>query len=184
MEESTISRSWKDLYEQLCDLKPPLFLNVLDSIAFDTFSILRPIFWLRTCPEGYLQCRNVRSLTTDDIIQLAVMSTGVTSQRSGPMSSWEDSKEIVGVGVSDSTRFTLTAKALISIPALLSTGLDGLVILKSPGKQFDRRVLIHDICVQNGNYEDSVKVRSLYDMSQEGVHSRQSHSATAKLPPS
>ena len=172
MEEKALSRSWKDLYEQLCDLKPPLFLNILDSVTFDTFSLFRPVFWLRTCSEGYLQCRNVRSLTTDDIVQLAILSTGVTAQRSGLVGKWEDSKEIVAVGVSESTRFTLTAKALISIPALLSTGLDGLVILKSPGKQFDRRVLIHDICVQNGSYEDSIKARSLYNMSQEGVHSR------------
>jgi hypothetical protein len=184
MEENAISLSWKDLYEQLCDLKPSLFLNILDSIAFDTFSLSRPVFWLRTCPEGYLQCRNMRNLTIDDAIQLAVMSTGITTQRGGLVESWEDSKEIVAVGVNASARFALTPKALISLPVLLSTGLDGLVILKSPGKQFDRRVLIHDIRVQKSLYEDTIKVRSLYNMSQEGVHSTQSRSVTVSYKPS
>lgn len=169
MDASVCTHSWKDIYEHLCDSRHPLFLNVLDCIAFDTNSQCRPLFWLRTSNDGLVKSRNIRNLTVEDVVQLVLLTSGVMSQKRRVVGgSWEDSKEIVALGMTDVVRVTLNPRALVGLQTLVAQGVDGLVVLKSPGKRFDRRVFIHSIHRLGTRYEDSVSVRNLYSMTQEG----------------
>ena len=163
-------RSWKDVLEHLSEKKPPLRFKVLDTIALDRITPVRPLFWLYTGAEGYLQSRNVRNVSTEEVVQSAVASS-IPAKVPRYLVNLEESKETLAVGMSDTARFPLTAKALLSLPVLATSGLDGLVLVKAPGKKFDRRVFIHEIKARGGNLESEVRARSLDNLNLEGVNS-------------
>lgn len=169
MESTSLRRDWKDVLEHLSEKKPPLRLNILDTIAFDRLTVPRPLFWLYTSREGFLQCRNVRNMSIDEVVQTAVasVSSPLTTRIPRYLLTIEDSTEALAVAVCENARFVLAAKALLRVPPML----DGLVLLKSPGRKFDRRVFIHEVRVQGASYMDDIRAANISDLSLEGVHS-------------
>lgn len=168
--ESDLRRGWKDVLEQLSERKPPVRLNVLDTIALDRLGVCRPQFWTSTGPQGFMQSKNVRNLSVDDIVQTVVAAVHP-----------KDTREYLAVGLNQQSRFALTLKTLCDLSSLIAVGLDGLVLLSKPGHKFDSRVFVHEIRMSGRGYEDTVQALRFPELSQAGEHLTQS--ATARTRP-
>ena len=64
---SFINFNWISLLDSITENSQPQ-LRLLDTIIFDNFNTLRPIFWVFTNEEGRLQKNNLREWTTPEII--------------------------------------------------------------------------------------------------------------------
>lgn len=170
--EGDMHRSWKEILEQLSERRPAVRINVLDIIALDRLGVCRPLFWASTSPQGSLQCKNVRNKGVDEVVQAALV-----------MMQPKDPRECLALGLSPHSRFVLKAKELYDIGTLVAAGLEGLVLLKAPGRKFDRRVFVHEIRMAGRGYEDNVQVGGFPGLSQAGERLKQSPTVKKKLRP-
>jgi len=161
--EADLHRGWKEILEQLSERRPAALLNVLDTIALDRLGVCRPLFWASTSPQGCLRSKNMRNLSLDEVVHsaLALMQP-------------KDSRECLALGLSQNSRFVLRVKDLYELATLVAAGLEGLVLLRAPGRRFDKRVFVHEIRMAGRGYEDSVRVGNFPELSQAGERSRQS----------
>lgn len=159
--------TWRYIYETLSShSSPPIHLKLLDTVIFDQLHPYKPQIWVFTNLGGYMESRNIRNLTIDDILQAFLENILIGENAYNIHVDKEPRASLI---LADHSRVLADTLTLWKVVQLYPGGVSGIQLFKVPGVEFENYYYFHEINSSNSPNETFTRVSlEVYD-SEENV---------------
>lgn len=141
METQINSLTWISAMQHLYSPKIQLKQKILDTVIFDSLEVFRPKEWIYTHASSYIQLKNIRSLTLDDVLRAFIKIQQKTQHKNSKQLNRE---YLVTCILSETSRVMINTVNLWNIQSNFPQGIQAIQLFDIPTVTFHKLIFIYE----------------------------------------